>query len=83
MHLKNIKATIRKQLKIKFPNWKRLTKKEKKSIAKKVLDEAIQDYDFNEEIKTKKHELLGIDGQLLTAGVNNFQYNALLHKATK
>jgi len=36
---KNIRAIIRKQLKIYYPNWKRLTKKEKKNIAKKVLNE--------------------------------------------
>ena len=38
MHHKAIKAQIRKQLKIRYPNWHRLTKKEKKTIAKKVLD---------------------------------------------
>jgi hypothetical protein len=69
MHLKNIKATIRKQLKTYYSNWKRLTKKEKKYIANKVLDEVVKDYDFNKEIKSSKHELLGIDGQELTPGI--------------
>ena len=62
MHLKNIKAIIRKQLKTYYRNWKRLAKKEKKSVAKKVLDEVVKGYDFNKEIKTAKDELLGIEG---------------------
>ena len=36
MHHKAIKAQIRKQLKIRYLNWHRLSKKEKKAIAKKV-----------------------------------------------
>ncbi len=34
MHHKAIKAEIRKQLKTRYPHWQRLTKKEKKDIAK-------------------------------------------------
>ncbi len=33
MHPKDIKLIIRKQLKKQFPNWKRLSRKEKKEIA--------------------------------------------------
>jgi phosphoribosyl-ATP pyrophosphohydrolase len=40
MHHKAIKAEIRKQLKTRYSHWQSLTKKEKKAIAKKVLDEA-------------------------------------------
>jgi hypothetical protein len=69
MHHKNIKAIIRKQLKTYYRHWKRLSKKEKKTIAKMVLDEVVKNYDFKEEIKTSKHELLGIEGQLLTPGI--------------
>jgi hypothetical protein len=69
MHFKNIKAIIRKQLKTYYRNWKRLTKKEKKTVAKKVLAEVVKDYDFNKEIKTAKDELLGIKGQSLSAGI--------------
>jgi len=69
MHLKNIKAILKKQLKTYYRNWKRLSKKEKKTIAKMVLDEVVENYDFSEEIKTPKHELLGIEGQLLTPGI--------------
>ena len=41
MHHKAIKAEIRKQLKTRYPHWQRLTKKEKKAIAKKVLHEIV------------------------------------------
>ena len=68
MHHKDIKALIRKQLKIEYPNWKFLTKKEKKAIAKKVLDEVVKDYDFSREVKTPVPELLGIEKQLPTKG---------------
>jgi hypothetical protein len=47
MHHKAIKAQIRKQLKTKYPNWKRLSRKQKKAIAKMVLNEAVKDYDFS------------------------------------
>jgi hypothetical protein len=69
MHPKNIKAIIRKQLKNYYPNWPRLPKKMKKYIAKKVLHEVVNNYDFKKGIKTSKPELLGIDGQLLTHGI--------------
>jgi len=46
MHHKAIKAKIRKQLKTQYPNWQCLTKKEKKAIAKKVLDEAVKKLGF-------------------------------------
>jgi hypothetical protein len=35
MHHKAIKAQIKKQLKTRYLNWHRLTKKEKKAVAKK------------------------------------------------
>jgi hypothetical protein len=69
MHFKNIKAIIKKQLKTHYRNWRRLTKKEKKSVAQKVLDEVVKGYDFSKEIKTAKDELLGIDGQMFTPGI--------------
>ncbi len=73
MHHKDIKAQVRKQLKTKYSNWKLLTKKEKKAIAKMVLDEAVKDYDFNQEIKTPLPELLGIENQLPTAGIMDLE----------
>lgn len=69
MHHKDIKAEIRKQLKTQFPNWKHLTKKEKKKIAKKVLNEVVSDYDFAKEVKTPISELIGLSGQQLTKGI--------------
>ena len=41
MHHKNIKLTVRKQLKKEFPNWKRLPKKMKREISNKVMDEEL------------------------------------------
>jgi hypothetical protein len=64
MHHKNIKLTIRKQLKKQFSNWKRLGKKQKKDIARKVLAEAVAEYDFKQVIDAPKEELLGIEEQL-------------------
>lgn len=69
MHHKNIKAIIRKQLKTNYRGWKNLTKREKKQIAKQVLDEVVSNYDFSKEIETGEAELLGIAQQELTSGV--------------
>ena len=60
MHEKNIKKIVIDQLKKKFPNWRLLNKKEKRSIAKKVLAEEKKNYDFNLNVDTPIHELLGI-----------------------
>ncbi len=69
MHHKNIKTIIRKQLKKNYPNWKRLSRKEKKEIARKVLDEVVSGYDFNSEIETSYEDLLGIEEQKVIAGI--------------
>lgn len=69
MHHKDIKAQIRKQLKTNYPNWKRLNQKEKKIIAKMVLDEVVKNYDFSQQVNTPLAELLGIEKQLPTAGI--------------
>jgi hypothetical protein len=71
MHHKAIKAEIRKQLKIQFPNWQRLTKKEKKGMAKKVLAEVVKNYDFKQEVTTPIEVLLGVESQLPTASIMN------------
>jgi len=71
MHHKAIKAEIKKQLKTRYPNWQCLTKKEKKIIAKKVLDEAVKNYDFKQEVTTPLEVLLGIESQLPTASIMN------------
>ncbi|MBW2187726.1 MAG: transposase [Deltaproteobacteria bacterium] len=69
MHHKNIKRIIRKQLKNEFPNWKRLTKKEKKEIASKVLTEVVAEYDFKQDIDAPLEELLAIEAQLPAKGI--------------
>ena len=71
MHHKAIKAEIRKQLKTQYPNWQRLTKKEKKGMAKKVLNEVINNYDLKQEVTTPLEVLLGIESQLPTASIMN------------
>ena len=71
MHHKAIKAEIKKQLKTRYPNWQCLTKKEKKAIAKKVLDEAVKNYDFKQEVTAPLEVLLGIESQLPTASIMN------------
>lgn len=69
MHKKNIKAQVRKQLKTEFPNWRCLTRKEKKRIAQKVLNEVVDSYDYPKEIETPVPELLGLSGQQPTKGI--------------
>jgi hypothetical protein len=51
MQHKDIKRQIRKQLKTQYPFWRRLTKKEKKAIAREVFAEVTQNYDFSSPIK--------------------------------
>ena len=63
MHHKNIKLLVRKQLKKQFPNWKQMRKKQKKDIARKILAEAVTEYDFKQVIDAPKEELLCIEGQ--------------------
>ena len=69
MHHKNIKLIVRKQLKKQFPNWHSLSKKTKKDVAKKVLAEAIREYDFKQEIEAPIHELLAIETQSPGKGI--------------
>ena len=71
MHHKAIKAEIRKQLKTQHPNWQCLTKQEKKAIAKKVLAEAVNNYDSKQDVTTPLDVLLGIESQLPTASILN------------
>jgi len=71
MHHKAIKAEIRKQLKTRYLQWQCLTQKEKKAIARKVLDEVVKNYDFKQEVTTPIEVLLGIESQLPTASIMN------------
>ena len=38
MHYKDIKNIVRRQIKKEYPNWTRIVKKEKRAIAKMVLN---------------------------------------------
>ncbi|OEU65045.1 MAG: hypothetical protein BBJ57_07595 [Desulfobacterales bacterium PC51MH44] len=61
MHHKNIRRIIKKQLKKQYPNWKRLSRKQKKAISKAVLSEAVAQYDFEQDIQVPLEELIGIE----------------------
>ena len=65
MHYKNIKRLVKKQIKKDYPDWKDLSKKEKKSLAQEICEAIIDDYDFNQEIDVPIEELLGIESQTL------------------
>jgi hypothetical protein len=69
MHRKDIKAQIRKQLKTEYPHWQRLNRKEKKQIARKVLAEIFDSYEFSKEIQTPVPELIGLSNQQPTKGI--------------
>lgn len=73
MHHKDIKAEIKKQLKKEYPNWKRRPNKEKKEIATAVLNEVLSNYDFEKEVETPKHELLGIEEQMISKDIMNLE----------
>jgi len=77
MRHKDIKAIIRRQLKTHYRGWKRLTRREKKQIAKEVLNEVVSTYDFDKEIETSEAELLGIAEQELTPGMMNLDQMAM------
>lgn len=76
MHLKDIKAQIRKQLKTQFSGWHRLTRKEKKEIARQVLEQVIENYDYPEEIATPLPELIGLADQQPTKGIMTIEQMA-------
>jgi hypothetical protein len=73
MQHKNIKRIIKKQLKTNYPYWRNLPKKEKKVIAKSVLEEVVRDYDFSQTVEAPLEELIEIEGQLPTAGIMNLE----------
>ena len=78
MHHKNIKLIVQKQLKKQYPNWNRLNRKTKKEIVRKVLDEAVSDYDFSGDVVTQPEELLGIEQQVPSKGIINLKEMAQL-----
>ena len=73
MHRKEIKKIVKEQLKEKYPHWRNIPRKEKKSIAKKVLDEVVREYDFEQTIQTPIEELLGIEEQVPTDSIKTIE----------
>ena len=69
MHHKNIKLAVRKQLKKQFPDWKRLSRKVKKELARNVLVEVVSGYNFKQEIMAPLDELLAIETQFPANGI--------------
>lgn len=59
MHEKNIKRMATKQLKQQFPNWKRLPRKQKKVLAKQVLEAIVKEYTFGKEVTVPLNDLIG------------------------
>ena len=79
MHHKNIKVTIKRQLKKDHPDWRSLTKKEKKELAKQVTEAVVNNYDFNQGIETPVAELIGIDNQAIHGDIMNLdEINAMI-----
>jgi hypothetical protein len=56
-----------------FPNWKRLDRKTKRTLATQVLAEVVAGYDFNQPITRTKEALLGIEGQASYKGIISLQ----------
>ena len=73
MHHKNIRRIIKKQLKKQYPNWKRLSRKQKKAILKAVLNEAVSQYDFEQDIQVPLEELIGIEEQIPMDDIMNIE----------
>jgi len=69
MHRKDIKRTVTKQLKAKHPYWKKMTRKEKKELARQVMQEVVNNHDFGKEPTASIEQLTGIDGQMPTKGI--------------
>ena len=56
-----------------YPNWKRLNGKKKQEIARLVLEEVFETYDFDQEIEASLEELVGIEEQPLKRGIMNLE----------
>lgn len=57
MQAKDIKRLVIKQLKANFPQWRRLTKKEKKTLAEQAIIEVMADYNPEQSKHIPLHEL--------------------------
>jgi len=65
MHLKEIKFEVKKQIKKNYPDWKKLSKGQKRKIAKNVLNKIVESYNFKQPCKNQINELLGIENQVI------------------
>ena len=87
MSRKDIKNEVITQLKKEYPNWKSVPRKMKKEIAKKVLEEVVDEYDFKQDITTPTEKLLGIESQISTKGIialdKMAQYIEHIHTVTE
>ncbi len=77
MHEKNIKKQVNRQLKKRFPNWRKLQKKEKKKLARQVLEAVVSDYDFTQLIETNDKSLFGVEEQAPARGMMTLAEMAL------
>ena len=73
MHTKNIRKKVIKQLKYKHPNWRTMTMKAKKKLAKKVVDEVVQSYDYSRSVNLPVEQLTGIEKQTSLRGVKTLE----------
>ena len=64
MHRKDIRRSIRKQLKTNFPGWKKMNKKQKKALVREIMETEIDNYDFSQPVDAPYEELLGIEDQI-------------------
>lgn len=71
MHRKNIRRIITKQLKRNFPNWKNMTRKSKKDLAKEVMMEVVDNYDYSKELNVPMEDLIGIEDQKPARGIRS------------
>jgi len=71
MHEKNIRRIITKQLKKSFLNWSKMDWKSKKELAKQIMAEVLDKYDFAQTLDVPIEELIGIEDQAPSAGIPN------------
>ena len=74
MFEKDIKRIVKKQIKNNHPNWKKLSKKRKKQIAKEVTNAIIADYQGHDKyLGVPIEELVGIEEQVIDSRILSLQ----------
>ncbi len=69
MHRKNIKRIVQRQLQIKCPGWKNMSKKAKKELSRQIMQEVVDNYDFKQELSVPTERLVGLDHQMPSKGI--------------